>query len=205
VIGHNGEKPLVLADTADNPGIGAAGDSTFMLRRLLERKAGGVAIAPFWDPQATLSAFEAGIGARLSLRIGGKLGPASGDPVDLRVTVKGLAQGAYQRFGKADTPMGNMAWLRIGEGDDDAIDIVVNDYRTQGFSPECFTATGLDIGRCRGLVVKSTQHFHAGFMPVADDILYVSAPGTGSMDMRALPWTRVTRPLWPRVEDPHAR
>jgi len=194
----------VLADTADNPGIGAAGDSTFMLRRFLERKVGGIAIAPFWDPQATLAAFEAGIGARLPMRIGGKLGPASGDPVDVRVTVMGLVRDAHQPFGKANMPLGNMAWLRIGEREDEAIDVVVNDYRTQGFSPLCFTAAGLDITTRRGLIVKSTQHFHAGFQPIADDILYVSAPGTGSMDMRALPFTRVTRALWPRVADPHA-
>ncbi|MBM3524805.1 MAG: microcystin LR degradation protein MlrC-like protein, partial [Alphaproteobacteria bacterium] len=186
-----------------NPGIGAAGDSTFLLRRFIERKVGGVAIAPFWDPQATLSAFEAGLGARLRLRIGGKLGPASGDPVDASVTVKGLVRDAYQPFGKAMTPMGDMAWLRIGESDAEAIDIVVNDYRTQAFALECFTAAGLDGAKCRGLIVKSTQHFHAGFLPVAEDILYVSAPGTGSMDMRTLPFTRVTRPLWPRVADPH--
>ena len=129
---------------------------------------------------------------------------SSNNTVDLRVVVKGLAQSAYQRFGKADTPMGNMAWLRIGEHDDEAIEIVVNDYRTQAFSPPCFTAVGIDITKCRGLIVKSTQHFHAGFQPVADDILYVSAPGSGSMDMKALPFTRVTRPVWPRVADPHA-
>jgi microcystin degradation protein MlrC len=204
VARHNGERPLVLADTADNPGIGAAGDSTFMLRRFLERKVGGIAIAPFWDPQATLAAFEAGIGARLPMRIGGKLGPASGDPVDVRVTVMGLVRDAHQPFGKANMPLGNMAWVRIGEREDEAIDVVVNDYRTQGFSPLCFTAAGLDITTRRGLIVKSTQHFHAGFQPIADDILYVSAPGTGSMDMRALPFTRVTRALWPRVADPHA-
>jgi microcystin degradation protein MlrC len=200
--GHRGARPLVLADTADNPGVGAAGDSTFVLRRLLEERLGGVAIAPFWDPQATLSALEAGPGARLALRIGGKLGPASGDPVDAQVTVMGLAHDAWQRFGQADAPLGNLAWLRIGEHD--AVDIVVNDHRTQGFSPECFTAAGLDIARCRGLVVKSTQHFPAGFLPVADDIVYVAAPGTGSMDMRALAYTQVSRPLWPRVDDPHA-
>jgi microcystin degradation protein MlrC len=204
IVGHNGDKPLVLADTADNPGIGAAGDSTFLLRRLLERKVGGVAIAPFWDPQSTLAAFEAGLGARLSLRIGGKLGPASGDPVDASVTVRGLVERAYQRFGKADTPLGNMAWLRIGDTDAAAIDVIVNDYRTQGFSPECFTAAGIDVARCRGLIVKSTQHFHAGFLPIADDILYVSAPGTGSMDMRGLKLGRVARALWPRVADPHS-
>lgn len=204
IAGHAGDKPLVLADTADNPGIGAAGDSTFLLARLIERRVGAVAIAPFWDPTATSLAFEAGLGATLDMRLGGKLGPASGTAVDARVTVKGQVNDAQQPFGQALTPMGNMAWLRIGDSDAEAIDIVVNDFRTQAFAPACFSAAGLVIGRCRALIVKSTQHFHAGFEPVAAEILYVSAPGTGAMDMRALSFRRAHRALWPRVADPHA-
>ena len=199
IAGHNGRRPLVLADAADNPGIGAAGDSTFLLRRLIERGIGGVAIAPFHDRGATELAFEAGLAATFDVRLGGKHGPASGAPVDARVLVKGLVCAAFQRFGKALTPMGDMAWLRIGPDDNArAIDIVVNDYRTQGFSPECFTCAGIDLANPRALIVKSTQHFHAGFLPVADDILYVAAPGTGSMDMHALAYRRVAGPLWPR-------
>ena len=118
--------------------------------------------------------------------------------------VKGLVRTAYQHFGKATTPMGDMAWLRIGADDDaGAVDIVVNDHRTQGFSPECFTSAGIDLRKPRALIVKSSQHFHAGFAPIADDILYVSAPGTGPMDMRTITYGRVTRPLWPRVANPH--
>jgi microcystin degradation protein MlrC len=204
VAGHNAVKPLVLADTADNPGIGASGDSTFLIRRFIERNVGGVAVSPFWDPIATELAFEAGIGATLDIRLGGKLGPSSGAPLDLRVVVKGLVRDVHQPLGKATTQLGNMAWLRAGAThDDQAIDIVVNDYRTQSFSPVCFTAVGLDPATKRALIVKSTQHFHAGFLPIADDVLYVSAPGSGSMDTRALPYKRVARPLWPRVPDPH--
>jgi microcystin degradation protein MlrC len=206
IAGHKGPKPLVLADTADNPGVGAAGDSTFVLRYLIERGIGGVAIAPFYDRIATEFAFEAGPGATFDVRLGGKHGPASGEPVDARAMVKGLVRAAYQPFGKAMTPMGDMAWLRIGPDDDArAIDIVVNDHRTQGFSPECFTRAGMDVAKTRALIVKSTQHFHGGFRPVAADILYISAPGTGSMDMCSLTYARVTRPLWPRVADPHSK
>ena len=98
-----------------------------------------------------------------------------------------------------------MAWLRAGRADDDgALDIIVNDYRAQAFSPACFTSVGLDPATKRGLVVKSTQHFHAGFAPIAEEILYVSAPGSGAMDTRALRYKNVSRPLWPRVADPHA-
>lgn len=196
-------RPFVLADTADNPGIGAAGDSTFLLRRLIERGVGGVAVSPLWDPVATALAHDAGVGASFDLRLGGKMGPGSGDPLDLRVTVKALARKAWQPFGGTQAPLGDMAWLRVaGSGDDDALDVVVNDYRIQSFDPECFRAVGLDPVRPRALVVKSTQHFHAGFSPIAREILYVSAPGAGSMDMASLHHHRVTRALWPKVADP---
>lgn len=155
-------RPFVLADTADNPGIGAAGDSTFLLRRLLERGVGGFALSPLWDPIATGLAFDAGVGARLAMRLGGKLGPASGSPLDA----------------------------------------VVNDHRIQTFHPDCFSVVGVDPRRPRALVVKSTQHFHAGFAPIAREIIYVSAPSSGAMDMKALEFRHVVRPLWPRVANP---
>lgn len=200
-------RPFVLADTADNPGIGAAGDSTFLLQRLIARGVGGFALSPLWDPVATALAFDAGVGARLAMRIGGKLGPASGAALDLQVDVKALTPEGWQPFGGAMAPMGRMAWLRAnlgnaGPDDVTALDIVVNDHRIQSFHPDCFSAAGVDPLRPRALVAKSTQHFHAGFAPIAREILYVSAPGAGSMDMAALPHRTVTRPLWPRVADP---
>lgn len=200
-------RPLVLADVADNPGIGAAGDSVFILRRLIERGVGGVALAPLWDPLATAIAFDAGEGATLPMRIGGKMGPGSGEPLDLTVRVMRVVSGAWQPFGESHAPLGRVAWLRIagaGAGDDDAIDVVVNDRRVQTFHPACFEVAGIAPQGCRALVVKSTQHFFAGFSPIAHDILYVSTPGTGSMDMASLALGTVTRALWPRVADPHA-
>jgi microcystin degradation protein MlrC len=205
VVAHNGTMPLVLADTADNPGLGAGGDATFLIRRFLELDVGGFAVSPFCDPIATEIAFGAGIGATLDMRLGGKLGPASGTPLDLRVTVKGLVEGKHQLFGDALAPLGRMAWLRVASTTGaDAVDIIINDYRTQGFSPECFSAVGLNPASKRALVVKSTQHFHARFAPIAAEVLYVAAPGTGSMDLAALPFKNVARPLWPRVADPHS-
>jgi microcystin degradation protein MlrC len=198
-------RPFVLADTADNPGIGAAGDSTFILQRLLERDLGGFALSPLWDPIATALAFDAGVGARFDIRIGGKLGPGSGAALDVSAQVKGLARAAWQPFGGTKAPLGNMAWLRMGgPSDETAIDVVVNDYRIQSFHPDCFRAVGIDPARARALIVKSTQHFHAGFAPIAHEVLYVSAPGAGSMDMAALQYRRVSRPLWPKVAEPHA-
>ena len=83
--------PVVIADGADDPGGGAAGDSTFLLRRLIERGITSAALGPLWDPIAVRIAFEAGVGARLALRVGGKIGPLSGDPLEtLECTVNAL-------------------------------------------------------------------------------------------------------------------
>lgn len=82
--------PVVLADGADNPGGGAASDSTFILRRMVERGITNAALGPMWDPIAVRIAFDAGVGARLTMRIGGKISPLSGDPIDLECTVKAL-------------------------------------------------------------------------------------------------------------------
>ena len=199
-------QPFVVADTADNTGIGAAGDSTFTLAALIERGAGGFAISPLWDPGSVALAFEAGLGARLTMRLGGKLGPASGAPVDASVTVMGLKRDGTQPFGGAIVPLGDMAWLRIGDAEDDenAIDVICNTQRVQAFHPDCFAEVGLDPLRPKALVVKSTQHFYAGFGEIAREVIYASTSGTGSMNFAQLPHTRVTAKLWPRDANPHA-
>ncbi|TGP50606.1 M81 family peptidase, partial [bacterium M00.F.Ca.ET.229.01.1.1] len=84
--------PVVIADVSDDAGGGAPGDSTYILRRLIERGIGNVASAMYWDPIAYRFCVEAGVGGTINLRVGGKCGVFSGMPVDLRVTVKGLGR-----------------------------------------------------------------------------------------------------------------
>ena len=71
-------EPVVLADPADNAGGGAPSDNTTILRRLIERGVGRAAVGPIWDPIAAKLCFDAGVGARLPLRFGGKIGPSFG-------------------------------------------------------------------------------------------------------------------------------
>src|SRR6185437_6633407 len=158
--------PVVIADTADNAGGGAPGDSTFILRRLLERGITNVASGYYWDPMAVKFCLDAGIGARFDLRIGGKTGRSSGDPVDLRVTVCGIAHDTIQHFGPSPQNIGTTVWVSA-----EGIDLVLNTVRTQVFHPEGMSAAGLDLSSRRIVVVKSTQHFHAGFAPIARAIL----------------------------------
>jgi microcystin degradation protein MlrC len=186
--------PIVLGDGADNPGGGAACDSTHILQALIDRGVEGVALGMIWDPQAALIASDAGVGARLALRIGGKVGPMSGQPVDAVVEVLAVRRDAHQRGldGKASDPLGLAVAVRAG-----GVDIVINSTRQQVFSPDCFTQLGIDLLAKRLVVVKSTQHFRAAFDRVAAATLYCDAPGTLNGDLARLPYQYLRRPMWP--------
>lgn len=183
-----GAGPVVISDGSDNPGGGAAGDSSFLLRELIDRGCDNVALGMIWDPQAARVAADAGVGARLRLRIGGKVGPLSGDPIDVDVEVLSVSASVRQRF-FSETPncaLGLAVGLRIG-----GIDIVVNSIRQQVFSPECFTELGIDVAAKSIVVVKSSQHFRAGFDVLACRTLYCDAPGSLSVDLAQMPYARL--------------
>jgi microcystin degradation protein MlrC len=190
----------VLAEVADNAGGGAPSDSTFVLRRLVERGVRDAAIGYFWDPVAVRFCAEAGEGATLELRVGGKCGPVSGDPVDLVATVRRVVEDHRQTgLSGGTSAMGTAVWIEAG-----GIDIVLNTARTQPFHPDGFTALGIELARRRIVVVKSTQHFHAGFAPIASAIRYVATPGSIAPDFGSIPYTKRRLPYWPRVADPFA-
>lgn len=198
--GGSSAGPVVLADVADNAGAGASSDSTFILRRLVERGARNVATGLYWDPVAVAICREAGLGATFDLRIGGKIGPASGQPVDLRITVRGLSDD-HSQFGLSGgrQPLGPAAWV-----EHEGIHIVLVSIRQQTFAPDSFTGLGLTLADKSLVVVKSMQHFHAAFAPVAREIRYVAAEGAVPPDYASIPFTKRTKPFWPKVADPFA-
>ena len=53
------------------------------------------------------------------------------------------------------------------------------------------------------MIAKSTQHFHAGFAPIAKKVLYAAAArDTLAPDFATIPYTKLKHPYWPRVADP---
>jgi microcystin degradation protein MlrC len=188
---------VVLADGADNPGGGATGDSTFILRELLERKAQDVALGMIWDPQAVQIAMDAGVGALIPLRIGGKIGKTSGDPVDVLALVTAARHDARQHglSGSFSEALGGAVALRV-----DGIEIVLNTIRQQVFSQECFTQLGIDLTGKRLVVVKSTRHFRAWFDPIAAETIFCDTPGTLNGELSSLPYRHIRRPVWPLDE-----
>ncbi len=203
--------PVVIADQADNAGGGAPSDSTFALRRLIERGVEGAALALLWDPVALQQARSAGVGAHMRLRLGGKMGPASGDPLDLDVTVAGLIDGLVQQWPQTDgayaQPAGDVAHLRVhgivdGPQVAGGVDVMVNTRRGQVLGLEPFTAFGIGMERGRILVVKSIQHFYAAFGPVAGEVIYMAAPGAVAPIMERIPLRRADLHKYPWLDDP---
>lgn len=197
---HNLPKPLVIADVSDNAGGGAASDSTFILQAMRERGIRDGAIAMFWDPMAVRIAFEVGEGAEVDVRLGGKLGPMSGPALDLRAKVIGLQRDATTHgFGGSRVPVGDMAAFEV-----DGIAVVCNTLRAQCKSVDAFTNVGVDPSARKVVVVKSMQHFHAEYAPVASEILYVAVPGAVAPDFRSMTYTKAPKTQWPFVVDPFA-
>ncbi len=195
--------PVVIADRADNAGGGAPSDSTFMLKAMLERGIDNAGLAMIWDPVAVQVAISGGVGANLDIRLGGKMGPMSGDPLDLKVKVAGIAEDMVQEWPQQGDPM------RIPCGDSvclhcNGIDIIVSSRRVQPFSPDVFTNFGIDVASKGILVVKSSQHFYAGYAPVASEIIYMAAPGAVAPRYTEIPFKRVNLHKYPWVDDPFA-
>ena len=192
--------PVVIADPSDNPGGGAPGDATAILRALIDRDVRDAAIGPIWDPIAVQFCIAAGEGARLALRFAGKTGPASGQPIDAEVEIRRVVRDATQTFGQSVVDMGDCAAVRIG-----GLDIVLTTRRRQAFGTDLFGNLGIDLAAKKIVVVKSTNHFYASFAPIAKEVLYVDSAGPLPRDLRTLPFRRIERPKWPFDEQPFAQ
>jgi microcystin degradation protein MlrC len=198
-LGRETNGCAVLADTADNAGGGAPSDNVTLLKAMLDAKVERAVFGCVWDPVAVQVCAEAGVGATLSLRIGGKCGAASGEPLDVVATVRALRRHHDQQgLGPARSQLGDAAWIEVG-----GIDVVLMSTRTQVFAPDAFTGLGIDLKDKQIIALKSSWHFHALFGPLADRIVPVATPGAIQMDFAGIAY-RKKRDLdyFPRVPDP---
>ena len=189
--------PVVIAEPSDNAGGGAPSDSTFVLKRMMERGIRDAAIAPVWDPIAVKMCFAAGDGAEFELRFGGKMGPFSGTPVDGKVRVIKCVANATQSQGSSIHYLGDAASIEI-----EGIAVVLITNRQQAWGPDLFSNLGVDPTKRKIVVVKSTNHFFAEYSKIASDVLYMDGPGALPRNFNLVPYTKVKRPIWPLDANP---
>jgi microcystin degradation protein MlrC len=193
-------RPIVLADMADNTGGGAAGDGTEILRELLRVGARSAVVACLWDAAAVQQCVKAGVGARVTLDVGGKVDDRHGAPLSVTGTVRTLSDGRFIHRG----PMMNGLPGRLGATavlDVDDVKVILITYRWQTLDPEMIRFVGLDPLKEKILVVKSTIHYRAAFEPIAKEIIEVDAPGLSSSNLARFDFRRIRRPIFPLDPD----
>jgi len=192
-----GSGPVVIHETSDNCGGGAPGDGTHLLRAMLEAELPGACFGFIVDPETAGRAHEAGVGASIRIRLGGKTDDLHGDPLELETYVKALHDGRITlqaMFKGAPLNLGPMARLKPVGSD---LDIIVASRRSQTFDPEPFLALGMDVNRYRYVALKSSNHFRAGFQDLAEAIITADPPGLTTHHIEVFPRQRTDRPLWP--------
>src|SRR5262249_1943618 len=183
-------QPIVLADMADNTGGGAAGDGTEVLRELIRVGARSAVVACLWDPKAVAECVRAGVGASVTLDVGGKVDDRHGAPLKVTGVVRTLSDGRFIHKGPMARGLpgrlGTTAVLNVNN-----IKVILISYRGQTLDPEMIRFVGLDPLDHKILVVKSTIHYRAAFEPIACEIIEVDAPGLSSSNLARFDFSRI--------------
>jgi microcystin degradation protein MlrC len=197
------DKPVVIADTQDNPGAGAESNTTGMLHALRRANAGRrwpgrVALGLMFDPAAARQAHAAGVGASIDMALGTSVptftGQPSDPPVQGRFKVLSLSDGVVPMHGPmtagGTAHLGPSAGLEI-----DGIRVNVVSGQCQMLDLDLFRFLGVEPETMKLLVNKSSVHFRAAFTPIASHILVAVAPGPMAADPAAMPWKNLPASL----------
>jgi len=189
-LAKSATKPIVIADTQDNPGAGGDSDTTGMLRALVRNNAQRAATGVIYDPESARTAHAAGEGSTVTMALGGKSGIPGDAPYKETFEVEKLSDGNFiapgPYFGGRVMDMGPSACLRIGD-----VRAVVASNKAQLADQAMYRYVGIEPTKQAILVNKSSVHFRADFEPIAEKLLICAAPGAMPADTADLPWTRL--------------
>lgn len=198
VAGQRGDKPILLADTSDQTGGGAPGDTTYMLKAMIDAGIRDAVYGPLWDPLAVGICFKVGVGARLPLRIGGKYESHSGPSLDVDAEILFLKRDAFQdQLASERVAIGDVAVIRAA-----GIEILLNTRRSGVFSPTMFTHHGITLADKQVIGLKNLYRHRDIFRPLTREQLFVATPGACPPDWASIPFSRIPRPIWPLDPDP---
>ena len=193
-IAATASRPVIIADTQDNPGVGGDSNTTGILRALLKLGAKDAAIGLICDPAAAAAAHAAGVGARIDIGLGGCPQVPGDEPLQAMYEVEVLSDGKFVYGGPMmngkEADLGLMACLRI-----DGVRIAVSSAKAQLLDRNMYRTVGINPEDMKILVNKSSVHFRADFAHIAEEILVVRAPGPFVADPAELPWQHLKEGL----------
>jgi microcystin degradation protein MlrC len=172
-LADGARRPVVIADTQDNPGGGGHGDTTGLLVELVRQQAKGAVLCLINDAESVVACAAAGEGGSASLSLGGK---SDGMPFDCKARVLKLTDGRFTMTG----PMGAGNPGNLGPCaliDIDGVRVMVVSHKVQALDQAILRHVGVEPAECPILVLKSSVHFRADFAPIAERIIVGIAPG----------------------------
>jgi len=187
------ERPFVLADGSDSPSAGSTGDGVALLRTLLEQDFDDQACVIVTDAPAARACRAAGVGADVNIHVGGTLAPRFFDPVRLAGRVAGVRDGRYRSlYPPGSVDRGTIAVVQVGE-----ISVVLTELPAAQLDRELYRFAGVDLDAMRIVQVKSAGGFREHYEPIAAGVIDLAGVGPASSDLESLPFTRISRPLFP--------
>jgi len=203
-IASRATRPVVIADTQDNPGAGGNSDTTGMLRALVGADAQRAALGMMADAEAARIAHAAGQGAHIEIQLGGRSGIPGDAPFPGRFLVERLSDGRFTCKGPfyrgARMNLGLSACLRIGD-----VRVVVASDKPQLADQEMYRFVGIEPTAQAVLVNKSSVHFRADFAPIAEEIMVCKSPGPMLADPSEFSWKNLAPGMRLRPRGPAFR
>ena len=189
---------VLINEASDNPGGGAPGDGTWMLREFLNRNRKKSIFGYIYDSEIVELAFRAGVGGKISGFLGGKTDHLHGNPVkiqDALVCNLSDGKGIYDSPNKIGQPVDyqRMARLKVGNAEVVVASVCAN----QTFDDRPFLLTGADINQYDIVVIKSATHFRSWFEKRAKGIVTANNPGVTSEDFSSFQYKKIRRPIYP--------
>lgn len=199
--------PVILLDHADNTGSGGTQDVMTVIAEVMRQGLEDVAVGGLWDPQAVRQMQQAGVGATVTLQLGGKTDMPSinrkGEPLTVTGKVKLLSDGEWTvrgpMYNGLKVSMGPTAVLDTGN-----MEIVIVSRHHEPWDLGVFTSVGIDPRYKRYVLLKSRIHYRAGFAPIAKHTLTLDGVGVTTSDVSLLDYKNVRRPIYPldRINEP---
>ncbi|TDL30801.1 M81 family peptidase [Jeotgalibacillus sp. S-D1] len=188
--------PIVMNETSDNPGAGAPGDGTHLLKEMIEMNIENSCFGFIYDPETAEAAHQAGAGSTISISLGGKTDSLHGKPLPVHAYVKVLSDGKFvhstEMYRGKKINLGKSARLLIGN-----VDVIVCSVRAQTFDEQIFNLHEIDVTKYKIVALKSENHFRSSFTPLAKKIITVDSPGLSCYNLLNLDYQRVNRPVLP--------
>jgi microcystin degradation protein MlrC len=193
--------PIVLVDTADCCGGGAAGDSIAALRELLALGVEETTYLMVVDPAAAALCIAAGIDAEVTLSVGYGIDPSWGEPITITGVVQTISDGRFLYegglFGGTSGSMGPSAVVGIG-----GIRLLIMSEPTYDWLDEQYRAVGLDPRRAKFIGAKNPMNYRFAYGEIAAAMLVVDTPGPTPAHVLHLPYVWIDRPAFPFEDGP---